>query len=261
MKLHRIYGVWLRYMYLFKHSMDRQSDAFYWPTVDLVMWGLTSSYVGAHSTDKVSGVLVVISGLVLWVVLWRGQYEITVNILEDMWNKNLINMFAAPLKLTEWMASFISLGFVKAGVSLLYTALMAFVLYKVRIFARGFELIPFLLLLMMTGWWVGFFVGGLIVRYGGKVQNFAWSMVYLIAPFSAIYYPLSTLPHWAQSVAAFIPTSYIFEGARDLAINGRLDGYNLLMAFSLNLLYLAFSLWFFNQSFKKVLQRGLVKLY
>jgi len=248
-------------MYLFKHSLDRQSDAFYWPTVDLIMWGLTSSYIGAHSTDKTSAVLMVISGLVLWIVLWRGQYEITVNILEDMWNKNLINMFAAPLKLSEWMVSFISLGFVKAGVSLFYASLMAMLLYKVKIFTHGIQLIPFLFLLMMTGWWVGFFVGGLIMRFGGKVQNFAWSMVYLIAPFSAIYYPLSVLPHWAQKVAAFIPTSYIFEGSRELVLYGHLDGGKLLIAFSLNALFLAFSLWFFKGSFKKVLQKGLVKLY
>jgi len=44
MKWHRIYGMILRYMYYFKHSFDRISDTFYWPTLDLIMWGLTSVY-------------------------------------------------------------------------------------------------------------------------------------------------------------------------------------------------------------------------
>ncbi len=261
MKLHRIWGVILRYNYLFKHSLDRQVDAFYWPTVDLVLWGLTSSYLAEKAANIPFAVLMVISGLVLWIILWRGQYEFTVNILEDMWNKNLVNMFSSPLKLSEWIAAFVLLGIVKSAVSVSFAAGVAFVLYKANLFAFGFKLLPFLFLLLMTGWWVGLFVGGLIVRFGGKVQNFAWSMVFLIAPFSAIYYPLAALPVWAQKVAMFIPSSYLFEGARQVILTGVVNGKMLLIALILNLIFTIFALLFFRASFKKVLDRGLVKLY
>lgn len=261
MKFHRIWGVILRYNYLFKHSLDRQVDAFYWPTVDLVIWGITSTYLAKQSTGIPFAVLMILSGIVLWIILWRGQYEFTVNILEDMWNKNLINMFASPLKLSEWISAFIILGIVKSAVSVSFAGLMAFLLYKVAIFAAGFKLLPFLFLLLMTGWWVGLLVGGLIVRFGGKVQNFAWSMVFLISPFSAIYYPLSALPDWAQKVALVVPSSYVFEGARQVILGGEVDVYKVIAAFVLNLLYLMLALLFFYRSFKKVLQKGLVKLY
>jgi ABC-2 type transport system permease protein len=108
---------------------------------------------------------------------------------------------------------------------------------------------------------VGLCVGGLIVRYGGKVQNFAWSMVFLIAPFSAIYYPLSALPVWAQRLALIVPSSYVFEGARQVILTGVVDGNKIGIAFALNLLYVILALIFFKKSFDKVLQRGLVKLY
>ena len=39
-------------------------------------------------------VMIIISGILLWIIVWRGQYEITVNLLEDLWDKNLINIFA-----------------------------------------------------------------------------------------------------------------------------------------------------------------------
>jgi len=114
---------------------------------------------------------------------------------------------------------------------------------------------------LMTGWWVGLMVGGLIVRFGGKVQNFAWSMVFLIAPFSAIYYPLAALPLWAQKIALIVPSSYIFEGARQVILTGVVDPVKIGAAIALNVLYLTLAFWFFKTSFKKVLQRGLVKLY
>ena len=261
MKLHRIWGVILRHSYLFKHSLDRQVDAFYWPTVDLVLWGITSTYLASKGPDAASAVLMVVSGIVLWIILWRGQYEFTVNILEDMWNKNLVNMFSSPLKLGEWIAAFITLGVVKSAVSVSFAAFIAFVLYKANLFVFGYKLLPFLFLLLMTGWWVGLFVGGMIIRFGGKVQNFAWSMVFLIAPFSAIYYPLSALPLWAQRISLIVPSSYLFEGSRQVILTGVVDPAKLGMAFCLNLLYLILAFYFFKSSFKKVLDRGLVKLY
>lgn len=259
MKLHRIWAVILRYNFLFKHSLDRQVDAFYWPTVDLVLWGVTSSYLASQTRDISFLLLMVVSGIVLWTILYRGQYEFTVNILEEVWNKNLINMFVSPLKLSEWITAFSLLGLTKAIASSGFAAIMAFLLYKTHIFAHGFSLLPFLFLLLMTGWCVGLMVGGLILRFGTRVQIFAWGMVSVIAPFSAVYYPLAALPAWAQKIALIVPSSYVFEGSRQVIAQGTLDWQKVIMAFSLNVLYLALAAAFFKSSFKKVLDRGLVK--
>lgn len=261
MKLHRIYGIILRHIFLFRHSINRFADAFYWPMMDLLLWGLTISYVKSLSPNPHNVVLVVISGILLWLIVWRGQYEITVNILEELWSKNLLNLFVSPLKLSEWIISLVILGIIKASLSVLFAGTVAFVLYKVGLFFYGLYLIPFIILLFMTGWWVGFIVAGIILRYGTKVEQFAWSAIYLIAPFSAIYYPLSILPGWAQKISMFIPTAYIFEGAREIIFKGTLDPNKLIMSFILNLICLILSVLFLRWSFKKVLEKGLIKTY
>jgi len=261
MKLHRIYGTILRYMYVFKHSINRMSDAFYWPTIDLLLWGLTVSYAKSLSpTSSQNVILMVVSGILLWLVVWRGQYEISVNLLEELWSRNLINMFVSPLKLSEWVISTVLLSFIKAFASVIFASFVAYGLYKVEIFSFGFYLIPFMILLFMTGWWVGFFVAGLIFRYGTRVEQFAWSMIYIIAPFSVIYYPLAILPSWAQKIAMFVPTSYIFEGAREVIYKGTVDPKKLLISFVLNSIYLILSLIFLKKSFDKTLEKGLVKV-
>lgn len=260
MKAHRIFGIILRYLYLFRHSFDRLSDAFYWPTIDLLLWGITSVYFRTQFAGGPSITVMIISGILFWIIVWRGQYEISVNLLEDLWNKNLINIFAAPVSFYEWISSFLILGIIKAVLSFTYGAIIAFILYKVHIFTYGFSLLPIMLLLIMTGWWSGFIGAGIILRYGTKIQTVAWSLVTILSPFSAIYYPLTILPLWAQKVALFVPTSYVFEAARKVINQGYFDTQMFLIAFFLNIFYIVLSIMFLRRSFDKALQRGLVKV-
>lgn len=260
MKLHRIYAIVLRYLYLFRRSFDRLSDAFYWPTIDLLVWGLTSKYLTSLAPDSSPIILMIVSGILLWLITWRAQYEVAMNLLEDMWNKNLINIFVSPLKFSEWISSFLIVGIVKAIISVLFASGVAYLLYRVHIFSYGIYLVPFFASLMMTGWAIGFFVAGLILRYGTRIQTLGWSLIAVFSPFCAIYYPLSILPHWAQVVAQFIPLSYIFEGSRQLIATGQMDIEKLVASISLNLIYLTLSFIFLYKSFKKVLNKGLIKV-
>lgn len=260
MKIHRIYAIVLRYLFLFRRSFDRLSDAFYWPTIDLLVWGLTSTYLRSFAPDTSPIILIIVSGILLWLITWRAQYEITVGLLEDLWNQNLINIFVSPLKFSEWITAFLITGIVKALMSVLFASGVAYLLYRVHIFSYGIYLIPFFMSLMLTGWAIGFFVAGLILRFGTRIQTLAWSFVALFSPFAAIYYPVSILPVWAQKIAALIPISYIFEGSREIIATGNMDLNILMISIVLNIFYIIFSLLFLANSFKKVLNKGLVRV-
>lgn len=261
MKLHRIYGIFLRHIYNFRRSFDRLSDAFYWPTIDLVIWGLTSSYFVSLAPGTAKIMVAVIGGIIFWVIPWRAQYEITVNILVDLWDKNLANIFVSPLKLSEWISSLILVGLAKSLVSVAFASLIAFVLYKFNIFFYGFYLIPFLFLLLMFGWWIGFIVAAILLRFGSRVQTLAWTVTWAAAPFSAIYFPVAILPHWAQVISRLLPSSYIFEGGRQVVFQHTLNWDYVLISFGLNIFYLILSLFLFTKSFRGALKRGLQGVY
>jgi ABC-2 type transport system permease protein len=245
---------------LFRRSFDRLTDVFYWPTIDLLVWGLTSAYLRSFAPKTSPIILIIISGILLWLITWRAQYEITVNLLEDLWNRNLINVFVSPLKFSEWITSFLIVGIVKAIVSVIFASGVAYLLYKVYILGYSIYLVPFFISLMLTGWAIGFFVAGLILRYGTRIQTLAWSFVAIFSPFSAIYYPLSILPQWARDIGMAIPTTYIFEGSRQIIATGLIDMNKLVTSFILNVVYVTLSFWFLKRSFKKVLEKGLVKV-
>lgn len=83
--------------------------------------------------------------------------------------------------------------------------------YQYNIFIFGIYLIPSILSLLLMGWTAGFLVAGFLIRYGTKIQTLSWTGVALILPFSAPFFPVSTLPNWAQQVAYFTPASHVFE--------------------------------------------------
>lgn len=261
MKLHRIYGVLLRYTYNFKRSYDSLTDAFYWPLLDLLLWGVTSSYLQKTTGASVNIILVFISGIVFWIIFWRAQYEITIGFMYELWNKNLVNLFVAPLRFSEWITSWIIMSVIKGAVSFLFAWAVALFLYKVNVFVYGIYMLPFIVVLAFSGWWIGFFICGILMRFGVKIQTIAWSVPWIFAPFSAIYYPVNVLPEWGQAIAHALPMSYVFEGMRQVMNTGVLDWNKLYIAMGLNLVYLILSIIFLKTGFNKILNIGVTKIY
>jgi len=261
MKLYRIYGLLIRHYFSFLHNFDRVSDVFYWPTVDLLVWGLMSSYVQKINMSGINIIFIIVSGLIFWTIVWRMPYEVSIALLDDMWSKNLINIFVSPLTFIEWFASLIIMSLVKGFLSFIWCGILAFLLYKVGVLSLGLAVIPFIFLLMLNGWTLGIIISAIILRYGMKVQAFGWTLGAIIMPFSAMYYPVSILPSWAQLTSRFVPASYVFESIRQLAIHGTININAILISLSLNAFYLSIAVFSIWRSYKGMLNRGVSSYY
>ena len=223
-------------------------------------WGLTISALARQGQGTVLQISMIVSGVILWYVLWRGQYEITVNLLEELWSGNLGNLFSTPLTLTEWTVALCALGFLKLFLTVTFTAAVAYVLYAVNIFQLGFALIPFITGLLIMGWGFGLFIAGLFLRYGTNIQTLAWAGGFALMPFSATYYPLDSLPHWVQTVAQVLPSAYIFEGMRSVLFTGIFPADMMVKSFLLNGVFLGLALVYFIRSFRVARIKGLAHL-
>lgn len=257
---HRVWAMTLRHIYNFRHNIDRMVDTFYWPTLDVVIWGLTLSVMERQGQTALTQVSMIIFGVILWFMVWRGQGEITVNFLEELWSENLANLFASPLRLIEWMLSLCIVGIAKLTMTIGFTSIIAFFLYKVNFLALGTALVPFIVILVLMSWAFGFMTAGLFLRYGTNIQTLAWAGAFILMPFSAVFYPLSFLPVWVQNVAQFIPATYVFEGMREVVQGQAIPFDSIAKAFGLNLMYLTLAIWFFTHSFKVAKEKGLAHL-
>ena len=261
MNTSRIYAILLRHLYQFRRSYDRIFDSFYWIALDLMVWGITGLYFGQIAPNAQQLSFMIISGVILWNITYRAQIDINVSLLEELWNKNLINLFVSPLTFGEWVTALVILGMSKALMTFIFGTVIAFVFWNIGLFVYSFHLIIFIILLMMSGWWIGFMISSLLLRYGTRIQTLGWSFVFLLSPFSAIYYPIATLPDWAQKVSLFVPMSYVFEQARNILFNGQVSYQPLLISFALNLFYIVLGIYMLRRSFRKVLEKGLVKVF
>jgi ABC-2 type transport system permease protein len=260
MSFRRIAAMVVRHLYMFPRTLERWSESIYWPVLDLVLWGLTTRWVETARGDVSHLALAVLTAVVFWQVVWRANYEISVNLLEEVWSHNLVNLFATPLSVWEWSVSLIVLGILKNILTLAVGAGAVWLLYQMNLFSVGWLMLPFLFSLLMSGWFIGFTASGVIIRYGQSVQSIAWMAGYALAPFSAVFYPVAVLPRWAQAIAAALPMTYVFEGMRQVLRGGRPPVSDLAISFGLNLLYLALSVLFFGWMFEKSRERGLARL-
>jgi ABC-2 type transport system permease protein len=262
MSSQRIIGIVIRHLYIWPRSLERLMWNFGWPFLDLIIWGLASSYLQKNLALSFSIVTFFLGGVIFWNILWRAQNEVAVNFLDEAWNHNLINIFSTPLKSSEFLLGMVIINLLKLVFTVGSLTLGGFIIYKFNFFSSFGFFIPFLLLnLLLIGWSVGFFVIGLILRFGWSVSEMAWAIAFLIQPFSCVFYPITALPSWGQKIALTFPSSYVFEEMRRILFKGEVVWNNLLISFFLNILYLVLSLLFFRFMFEKAREHGrLVKL-
>ena len=257
---HRIWAIVLRNLYLYKRSIDRLTDSFFWPVIDLVVLGLTASYFSAATGSSPDLIIPMVTGIILWMFVYRSQFEFASGLLEDVYNKNLVNIFVSPIRFSEWTFALFIHAIIKTIVTVIFGVGVAYLLYGINILPFIPALLPYIVLLILCGLWFGFIITGIILRLGTRVQAFAWGLIWVTAPFSAIYYPMSVLPEWAQNIGSLLPASYAFEGMRAI-LSGVPTTNGLATGLLLNALYIVLGAWFLRRSFKKVLNDGLVKVF
>jgi ABC-2 type transport system permease protein len=254
----RCWAIFLRYFYLFA-KLDQIADLLYWPAIDITLWGMTTVWLQSHQAGASNVALIVLTGLIFWQIVWRGNYEISVNLLQEFWNRNLVNLFSTPLKLIEWIIGVVMLCFCKVFIAMSFGVLFVYLLYALNIFTVGWAFLPFLALLMLSGWIIGFFAACVVIYWGQRFQMLAWMTAYIFAPFSAVFYPVTALPLWGQKIAWCLPTTYIFEGMRKVLQGGGLSWSYIGTSFGLCVLYLTLSISLFYWTFEKSRSKGLAR--
>src|SRR3989344_6944714 len=169
MKLHRVFGLLLKHYYTTTNKADRLFDMFYWPAIDLFVWGFASVYISQISDYNLLSMI--LGGIILWIFVWRGSQDIAVYMLEDFWSKNLYHLFSSPVKLSEHLLSIIIMGFIRALATFMLMWIVGMVFYSFNILAISPLLIAFsVMLLTIFGWAVGLFVAAFIFRFGQRIQ-------------------------------------------------------------------------------------------
>ncbi len=257
--INRILALLIRYQNISFGSFPRLLSIFYWPTVQILFWGyFTNFFMSNNSFGIWSALNIILSAVILWDVLFRGQLGLTMSFFEELWSRNLPNLFITPLKDSEIVCGLILISLIRTFIGVTPAIFFANYFFNFHLFEIGLYLIFLFANLIVVGWSVGFLVSGLVLRYGHAFEELAWAIIFIILPFSCVYYPLESLPEIMQSLAQFLPTVHIFESMRSILIDKKLFINDLVVIIFLNLFYLILSISFFIKMIKIARDRGLL---
>ena len=256
---HTVSALVLRYLFLYTRHPVRLIELIFWPLVDLLVWGFLTTYLKKQGGgDFPTAIGFLIGGMILWDVLFRSQQGVAISFLEDVWTRNLLNVFVAPVRTSEYVAATCAIGVLRVAVTLLVLAIVAAAAYQFHLTALGLALLPFLGNLILFGWFLGMFSTALIMRFGQAAESLAWAVPFFIQPLAAVFYPVSVLPEWLQPIAMALPCTPVFEGMRTVLSGAPIPWGNVQHALALNLVWGALAALFFTLNLRHVRKTGLL---
>lgn len=252
----RLKALMLRHFYLYLSSWPRLIEAFYWPIVNMISWGFTSSYL----LKKVAHIEFVTGSMVICTVLQefflRMNMTMLISFVEELWSRNLGHLFASPIGVANYISGITIVSVVRVMLAIIPAALLANYLFGYSLFSLGWPLIVIVALLMMAGVWLGMLIIAMMLHYGLAAEWVAWMSGWMLSAMFAPYYPVSVLPPVMQWIARILPGSYIFDSVKSLLAGEALHPENLWIAFALNLFYLAFASWVLSKAYRSARKRG-----
>jgi len=252
----RVLALVRRHAYLLLKSWPRIVSMVYYPTVTMVLWAFVTVYLAPTASFLQSAPGFFIGAVLLWDVLFRGQLGVSLTFIEEVYSRNLGNLFVSPLTLPEFIAGQLVMSVLRTLIGVGGACLFAWLLFHYSIFSYGLPLIAFFVNLLAFGWAIGLAVSGMILRWGLGAEELAWAAIFLFAPVSGVYYPIAVLPGWLQAIALALPSAHVFEGMRAVLLDGAFPWHHFWIAAALNVAFLALGAALFALAVRHAREHG-----
>lgn len=258
MTTYRIKALFWRHLMVMYRDLFRFSDIIYWPLLDIIIFGMTSTWMQQGASIPFTFML--LTGLIFGQVITRIHLEIPYALVEEIQSKNLVNLFATPLEPAEWLLGVTALAFFKSLFTVSFGMTMVWLLYGISIMKLGWFLIPSYINLFIAGWWMALITTSFILTLGRQAQSLIWMFGWMLAPLCGVFYPVAILPHSLQVIAWCLPQTYILEGMRLVVTTEEVPFLYLAASTALNCLYATIMFFVFRTRFSKAKRSGLESL-
>lgn len=256
----RILAVALRHLYLQIRDIMRLADVTYWPAIDMILWGFNSNwYIEMGANPNM--ILAILMCSLLWQITYRTNLELSTNLLEEIWERNVMNLFSTPLRFIEWVFGLMLVGLVRVLFVLVTCLLVNEYVFGVSLAQFGvMHFVAAIAALIFSGWSVGFFNASAVLLLGRRAQSMPWILGWLFAPFCGAFSDIEVLPEWMQKVSPYIPMTYIFRAARNKVKTGYFEYWDLVISVGIASIYLIVGYALFVRVFARCRERGLSTL-
>lgn len=251
----RVWGMVLRQWYEMRRSPDRVVDSFFWPSLDIIVWGLLTFFVESFSPTPLGGAI--LGGIIFWSFTYSVSRDITMTTIQDLWDRNLYNVMASPLRPIELIVAASLYALLRLVALFLLLVALAATLYHFSFFVFLPFMLPGIVTVVLFGAAFGIFMSGAVYRYGSNAQILCWSGIAVLMPFLGVMYPIASLPSSLHFISWMASPTYVFESVRAFIATGAVPSLATWIVPSLlNALYLALSIGYFFYAFRHAKRRG-----
>ena len=260
----RMWAIARRHAYVLLRSPHRLFDVTVWPIVDTVLFGSLGVFFarqGGPSSPAQASAAYLLSGIVLWHVVYQAQIAVSTGFMEETWSRNLLSLMVTPLRELELVGGIALFGLAKLVMGVGVVALAAYALYAFDVTALGLGLVPVMAVLLAGGWAIALLVIGLMLRFGNGAEALAWGIMFLVMPLGGVFYPVEALPGFIRPISVLLPTTHAFAAGRDLIDGGPMPWGELALAAVGTLVAVAGALAFVAWMLRVFRRRGYVTRY
>ena len=261
MTVRRITAIARRHLLVTVHSPTRLIELAFWPIVDLLLWGMITTYLQRADAELPIPVSFFLGGILLWDIVFRAKNSVAMCLLEENHSRNVIAILASPVTAGEYLAGAVLFAMGKLAVTWTAMIAIAWALFSFGILGFGPIVAVYAVLLILFGIALALVVMGVVLRFGYAADELAWAAAAVVVPFAAVFYPVASLPGWAQAVAAVTPPAHVFESMRAVVAGADPAWGGLWTAAVLDGVYLAVAFVFARSMFAVLRRRGFVTRY
>ncbi|HEX5580163.1 MAG TPA: hypothetical protein VFX39_01215, partial [Gemmatimonadaceae bacterium] len=147
----RAAAIALRQFYLVRGSLSRLFPLFIWVAIDIVLWGFITRYLDTVTSPDLGFVPVLLGAVLFWDFMTRVMQGVTMTFFEDVWSRNFLNVFATPLRISEYLSGLVLSSIVTSAVGLVVMLVVAIAAFGLSFAAYGALVVPFLFVLFLFG--------------------------------------------------------------------------------------------------------------
>ena len=261
MRASRVAAVVVRQFYLLRGSPVRLLPMVAWVAIDIVLWGFITRYLNTVSGPGFNFVPFLLSALLLWDFLSRVMQGVTTAFFEDVWSRNFLNLFATPLTISEYLSGLVITGVTTSLFGLAAMLILATTAFGLSFLAYGVALVPFVLVLFLSGIALGILGAAIVLRFGPASEWLIWPIPAVLSPFVGVFYPLSILPSCMQAIAHLLAPSYVFEGMRSIVAGKGAPMTELAFGAGLAVAYVVLACLVFARVYRYAIRTGLIARY
>lgn len=250
-----------RHAFVLKRSPHRLFDVTIWPLVDVLLFGSLGVFVSRHGGAGSVAFAYLLSGIVLWHVVYQSQIALSTGLLEETWSRNLLNLMVTPMSELQYVMGVMLFGMVKLVMGVGVAAVTALGFYAFNVTNLGWEILPVVAVLLAVGWVIALFVIGIVLRFGSGAEALAWGILFIVMPLSGIFYPVKALPALLRPIAVALPTTHAFAAGRTLLQHHGLPWGQLGIAAATTIALLAAALYFAVSMLSLFRRRGYITRY